>query len=277
MEVLRSFSRRSMLAGASAGLLVPFSRAGASDALAVMDPTAIQPVNSFAHLAYGVDGSSSWETSFVFLNIDAVATTVQLLTYSPGGSPLVVTVVGGTTDSQHTFTVPAGGVIQVDLDKTASTGITIGWVGVISSGNVRGQGIFRSRATDRLDLEAVVPMVSRSQVACLIPLQGQPTAMLAMPFDNTSGYITSVAFANTATAARTLDLEFLNQNGAQIYLAHESMAPHGQLAFGTSNRYVSVAGQKGWMRVLNNASDFTALGFRFSPGGAFTTLLPILS
>lgn len=277
MEALKSFSRRSMLAGASAGLLAPFSRAGASDAMAAVDPTAIQPVNSFAHFAYGVDGSTSWETSFVFLNMDAVATTVQLLTYGPGGSPIVVTVVGGTADSRHTFTVPAGGAIQVDLDKTASSGITIGWVGVVSDGNVRGQGTFRTRVAGGLDLEAVVPMVSRSQLACLIPLQSKPSAMLAMPFDNTSGFVTSVAFANTAIAEKTLDLEFLNQNGAQIYLAHESMAPHVQLAFGTSDHYAPVAGQKGWMRVLNNASDFTALGFRFNPSGVFTTLLPIIS
>jgi hypothetical protein len=277
IQAHRPFSRRSLLAGAGAGLLASAVRAEVHEPLAAVDPNTVQPANSLAHIAYGVDGPSSWETSFVFLCLDAVAATVQLLTYAPSGGALAVPVVGGTTASVHEFSVPAGGAVQVDLDRTASNGITTGWAGIIASGNVRGQGIFRSRITGRLDLEAVVPMVLRNQPACIIPFPTQPGAVLAMPFDNTGGYVTSVAFANTATAARTLDLEFLDQNGAQLFLAHETLGAHNQIAFETSSRYPAVSGRKGWMRVLNSVTDFSALGFRFNPGGAFTTWLPVLS
>jgi hypothetical protein len=266
-----------LLTGAGAGLVATSLWADQRDPLAAVDPNTVQPPNSLAHIAYGIDGASSWKTSFVFLGLDAIASTVQLLTYSPTGSPLAVPVVGGATASVHEFNVPAGGAVQVDLDETASQGISTGWAGIISSGNVRGQGIFRSRYAGRLDLEAVVPMVSRGQPACIIPFPTQPAAMLAMPFDDTGGYGTSVAFANTATVARTLDLEFLDQGGVQIFLAHENMAAHAQLAFETSGRYAAVSGKKGWMRVQNNITDFSALGFRFVPGGAFTTWLPVLS
>jgi len=275
-EAHRSFSRRGLLTGAGAGLLTSSLRADVGDLLAAVDPTAVQPTNSFAHIAYGPSGGGSWKTSFVFINADATASSVLLLTYRPDGSLLPVPVVGGTTDSQHTFNVPASGSVQVDLDETAPSVITTGWAGVVPTGNVRGQGIFKQRIPGRPDFEAVVPMVSRSQPACIIPFPTQPAAMLAMAFDNSSGYVTSVAFANTATASRTLDLEFVDQSGVQIFRVQESMAAHNQMAFETSVRYGAVAGKKGWMRVLANASDFTALGFRFNPSGAFTTWLPVL-
>ncbi len=266
----RPFTRRGLLAGA--GLLAASSRAEVQDIFAAVDPTTVQPANSLAHIAYGV----GWRTSFLFICLDTTAAQVQLLTYRPDGSPLPVPVVGGTTDSVHTFSVPAGGTVQLDLDANATSVLVTGWAGVVVTGNVRGQGVFRSSLAGRLDLEAVVPMVSRSQPACIIPFPTQPPAMLALPFDNVSGG-TSVAFANTATASRTLDLEFLDQNGAQIFLAHETMAAHNQIAFETSGRYPTVSGKKGWMRVLNNAADFSALGFKFIPGGAFTTWLPVLN
>ncbi len=273
IESPRLFSRRGLLACAGLGLVG--SRLRAQGVLPVnADTTTI--TNSFAHIAYGTDSVGSWKTSFIFINTDASAATVQLLTYAPTGAPLAVPVVGGTSDSQHQFDIPAGGSIQVDLDETASQGITTGWAGVIVSGNVRGQGIFRQRIAGRPDFESVVPMLSWAQPVCIIPFPTQPTAMLAMAFDNTNGNVTSVAFANTATAPRTLDLEFVDQGGVRLILAHESMASHNQLAFATTDRYPVVANQKGWMRVLTSPSDFTALGFRFNPTGAFTTWLPVL-
>ncbi len=275
-EAPKSFSRRSLLAAAGAGLLTGPLAADAQNLLAAVDPTAVQPTSTFAHITYGFGGVEIWTTSFVFINSDATASSVQLLTYSPDGSPLAVPVVGGTTDSQHVFNIPAGGTVQVDLDEYASNSIIRGWAGVILTGNVRGQGIFKQRVSGRPDFEAVVPMLTRSQPACIIPFPTPLPAVLAMPFDNTAGYVTSVAFANTATAARTLDLEFVDQSGVQIFLAHEPMPAHNQIAFETTGRYPALTGKKGWMRVLNSASDFTALGFRFNPSGAFTTWLPVL-
>ncbi len=273
----RLVSRRGLLTRTGAGLLAASSPAGLQKVLAAVDPATIQPPNTFAHITYGVGGVESWKTSFVFINTDATASSVQLLTYSPDGSPLAVPVAGGTIDSQHVFTVPARGTIQVELDENASSSIIRGWAGVILAGNVRGQGIFKQRVPGRPDFEAVVPMLSRGQPACIIPFPTQPPAMLAMPFDNTAGYVTSVAFANAATAARTLDLEFVDESGANLYTSHEPMVAHGQMAFETAGRYPLVAGKRGWMRVLTSASDFSALGFRFNPSGAFTTWLPVLA
>jgi hypothetical protein len=270
------FSRRGLLTGAGAGLLAAPLGADVQGSLAALDPNAVQPTNTFAHIAYGPVAGGSWKTSFVFINTDTTASTVVLLTYSTAGSPMAVPVVGSTTDSQHTFTIPASGSIQVDLDENATSALITGWAGVIPTGNVRGQGIFKQSIPGRPDFEAVVPMLTRSLPACIIPFPNQPS-VLAMAFDNTGGYVTSVAFANTATAQRTLDLEFVDQAGAQLYLAQETMAAHNQMAFTTAGRYPALAEKKGWMRVLTSASDFTALGFRFNPSGAFATWLPVLS
>jgi len=274
----RLFSRRSLLGGAGAGLVASSLSADIQGFAAAIDMSSLQPTSTFAHIAYGLDGGGYWKTSFVFINLDSSAASLTLLTWSTAGTPLSVPVVGGSLDSQHQVTVPANGSVQVDLDETASTGITTGWAGiVVTAGSVRGQGIFKQRIPGRPDFEAVVPMLARTQPSCIIPFPTPQPAVLAMPFDCTGGSVTSVAFANTAITARTLDLEFVDASGASLYVGHESMVAHGQMAFEIAGRYPLVASKKGWMHVLTNASDFTALGFRFNPTGAFTTWLPILA
>jgi hypothetical protein len=268
-------TRRNLLMGAGAGVL---AAVGAPNlAAADVDMTTIQPVNTFAHIAFGSEPSGFyWKTSFVLVNTDNSVATVRLLFYSALGTPLAVPLVGGAPSSQPVFNIPANASVVVELDETAGP-VTGGWVGVIIEGNVSAQGIFKKHTPGQADVEALVPMFSRSQPVCIIPFPpGSMPAVLAMPFDNTSGYVTSVAFANTATTSRTLDLEFVDQNGVSLWTAHEPMPAHHQLPFETAVSYPAVAGKKGFMRVLNNQVDFTALGFRFNPVNAFSTWLPVI-
>jgi hypothetical protein len=272
------FSRRGLLAGAGAGLLASSLPARAQNQFAVIDMSTYQPTNTFAHIAYGTEASGVyWRTTFIFVNTGTTSATVQLLTWTPAGAALAVPVVGGTSDSQHIFNIPVGGSVVVQLDETAASSVVTGWAGVVVTGLVQGQGIFKQHIPGVLDSEAAVPLLSRSQPACIIPFPGGPAPLLAMPFDNTGGYLTSVAFANTAAAARTLDLEFVDLTGVSIYTAHEPMAAHNQMAFELTGRYPAVTNKQGWMRVLNTQSDFTTLGFRFNPAGPFTTWVPMLA
>jgi hypothetical protein len=271
-------SRRGLFTGMGAGLLAPALAGETSSPAAAIDMSTYQPTSTFAHLAYGPVNANGayWNTSFVFMNYGSAAGSVQILTWSPSGTPLAVPVVGGTTDSQHTVSVPAGGSVVVALDQTAATDIVTGWVGIVITGSITGQGIFKLHIPGQPDFEAAVPLLARTQAACVIPFPVAPTPVLGMPFDNTSGYVTSVAFANTAAADRTLDLEFVDNSGASIFTAHESLPAHNQKAFETPTRYTAVANKQGWMHIQTNVTDFTALGFRFNPNGPFTTWLPVL-
>jgi hypothetical protein len=274
----RFFSRRGFLTAAGAGVLSPSLTKGAEEhVMLAVNMDTIQPLDTFAHLAYGTfPEGGSFKTSFVFMNLGGSDADLQLVTYATDGVGLAVPVVGGTRASQHVFTVPGNGSIVIDLDDTSDP-ITRGWAGVISGGTLRGQGIYRQRVPGRPDYEAVAPMLSRAEPDCIIPFPPSAgTTTLAMPLDNSSGFVTSVAFANTAPAPRTLDLEFVDEQGASIFTAHESLAAHNQISFATWERYPVLSGQKGWMRVLTTPTDFSAIGFRFNPTGAFTTYLPVL-
>jgi hypothetical protein len=268
-------TRRSLLMGTVAGALASI---GAPNlAAADVDMASYQPLNTFAHIAYGTEQSGFyWKTIFVLNNINNSAATVHFLFYTTGGAPLAVPLVGSAPASQPVFNIPAYGSVVVELDETAGP-VSAGWVGVIIDGNVSVQGIFRKHTPGQADVEALVPMFSRSQPACIIPFPpGTVPAVLAMPFDNTNNYVTSVAFANTATSSRTLDLEFIDENGLSLWTAHEDLEAHNQVAFDTAGRYPAVAGKKGFIRVLNTPLDFTALGFRFNPENAFSTWLPVI-
>ncbi len=266
----RLFTRRSLLGGLGAGLLA--SSLPARGQMGMMDMNTYQPTNTFAHIAYGMmPGGAYWKTSFMFINNGNEPAAVQLLTWGTGGAPMAVHMMGGASGSQQTYNIPVGGSTLVELDQTAAASVMTGWAGLAVTGSVAGQGIFKLHNPPDPDFEATVPLVMRPQPAC-----ATAAAMMALPFDNSNGYITSVAFANTAPAARMLDLEFVNTSGAVIFTAHEPMAAHAQMSFATPTQYPAAAGQQGWMRVLTNPSDFTALGFRFNPVGPFTTWMPIV-
>jgi hypothetical protein len=265
-----AFSRRRLFMGAGAGLFASSLPVRAQGGMGMMDMNTYQPANTFAHFAYGqMAGGAYWKTSFMFINNGGAAGSAQLLTWGTSGAPMSVAMMGGAMGSQHVYDIPPGGSLLVELDENAGNMMT-GWAGVVMNGPIAGQGIFRLHNPGQPDFEAAVPLMMRGQTGCVTP-----PAALAMPFDNSNGYVTSVAFANTAIADRMLDLEFLDSTGAGIFTAHESMAAHNQMSFETPTRYPAVAGKRGWMRVLNTPADFTCLGFRFNPNGPFTTWLPL--
>jgi hypothetical protein len=235
---------------------------------------------SFAHIAVGYFDVSSqrgtWTTSLVFVNVSAATAPVQLNFYSNAGSALSLPITGVGPQSSYAFSVPANGTATIEFDS-ATIALTSGWAEVVSGTAVRGQGIYRSRVPGRTASEATVPLLQRDPSTCIIPLPTSSAAYpdaLTLPFDNTSGYVSSVAFANTAAAAATLDIEFLDPSGATLHTVQQSLAARGHVAFETTT-YSQLAGRKGTVRIRQSAASFSGIAFLFSPDGPFSTLLPI--
>jgi hypothetical protein len=230
--------------------------------------------NSFAHFAYGQVPNApgaTWKTTFVFLNIGSSDGTVTLQFRLPNGQDAAVPIVGRARAASHTVTVPAGGSVRLAMDESTDQ-LTTGSVLVTITGSMRGQGIFRVHIPGQLDYEAASPMVTRDQPYCIINLPG--TDVLVLPFDNTNGQTTSVAFANVGDAAADLTLQFLDETGASIFTVTTNMAGRNQTSFETNLKYPAVANMKGTLQVTANQRQFSALGFIFS-FGPFSTLIPI--
>jgi hypothetical protein len=238
-------------------------------------------VGSLAQIAVGyfdIPGSArgTWTTSMVFLNVSAEAATVQVKFYSSAGQPLILPVTGVGPVSQHQFIVPFNGTVWVDFDESAIP-LGVGWAEVTTSASVRGQGIYRTRIPGKPVSEAAVPLLVREPSVCIVPIPGSAASFpeaLILPFDNTKGYVSSMAFANTTAAAATIEIEFLDEAGTLLHTIQPQLTGRGHFAFETTD-YAAVIGKKGQVRVKKNPEKFTGIAFLFSPDGPFTTLLPI--
>ena len=235
---------------------------------------------SLAQVAVGYFNVGSergtWTTSMVFMNVSASAATVQVKFYSSAGLPLTLPVSGFGLVSELQLIVPFNGTVRVEFDESTAP-LAVGWADVVTSASVRGQGIYRTRIPGKPVSEAAVPLLVREPSLCIIP-QPNSTAVfpeaLILPFDNTKGYVSSVALANTTTVAASLEIEFLDEAGNLLHVVTQPLPARGHTAFETSN-HPPVAGKKGQIRIRKNPETFTGIAFLFSPDGPFTTLLPV--
>jgi hypothetical protein len=212
----------------------------------------------------------------VFLNVSTTTASVEIKYFTSAGQPLTLPVSGVGLVAENKIAVPANGTASVEFDAS-SVPLVVGWAEVVSSASVRGQGIYHTQTPGQPASEAAVPLLVRESSTCVIPLPADSSAFpdaLLLPFDNTDGYVSSIALANVTSAAATLDVEFVDATGRQLHSFQKQMPAHGHTAFATTD-YAAVAGKQGLVRVRQNAVAFSAIAFLFSPGGAFTTLLPI--
>lgn len=113
----------------------------------------------------------------------------------------------------------------------------------------------------RPDFEATVP------AAAGVDYEG------SLPFDNTAGYMTSVAIVNPSQYSESsVPVRILDENGNELRRETITLAAGRKLAFTTAERWPETAGKRGIVRFEGTLCSWAVLGLRFNPGGAFTTV-----
>jgi len=229
---------------------------------------------TFAQIAYG----GSWQTTFTLVNLNSSAgASVTLNFFGDGGSPLSAPVDGAGSLSSYTFTIPPNGARNIVLSST-DTSVTQGWASMVTSGIVRGQGSFRFVLANGQISEAVVPLTTPGVVAgCIIPIP-QTNPLILIPFDNTSGYVTSLAVANITTNAPSYAIEFVDQSNNPLVADTLNLSSLQHKAFVTTQAYPAVAGKKGIIRIHGSTADLslpTVLGLLSNSTNTVTTIIPI--
>ena len=204
-----------------------------------------------------------WKTTFMIANLEkAKAVTWSLKFFDPAGKPLQV-----STLNQGRGSV-IGGVLQTNGSVTVETedsGTLIqGWALLESSGtdDIGAVVIFRSRSPGRPDYEAVVPVSEDTDYD------------FVMPFDNSSGFVTSLAWVNAGTFSDvTFDLDVFDESGIKIDTQKVTLKPGQRDAFELASKFPATAGRRGTISPSGNTFfRLTTLGLRFNSGGAFTSL-----
>ncbi len=132
----------------------------------------------------------------------------------------------------------------------------------VQSGQMTGYAVFRAVLPDRPNLEAVVP------------LEWGVTETALIAYDNTRGFVTSVAVANRwEFLPCELVADVYDEDGNVLNSYRRVLSGLSHTAFETFREWPATAGRRGVVRLYNTGSvgGFAALALLFNPTGSVTT------
>lgn len=209
-----------------------------------------------------VAAGAGWKTTFMIANLEPEkAVTWSLKFFAPDGKPMPVPIVGMGRNSLFGGVLNIHGSITVETEDAGD--LVQGWAKLESTGidDVGAVVIFRQRVASRPDFEAVVP------VSFSIDYE------FVLPFDNTNGYVTAVAWVNPSEFGETVfDAEVFDEAGSMLGTSRIRLGPGERQAFALPDRFPITAGRRGTIAPKLDLDFLSALGLRFAPGGSFTSV-----
>jgi hypothetical protein len=136
----------------------------------------------------------------------------------------------------------------------------VGWAQLLANGELGGFAVFSAQPW-----EAVVPVDVGTAGSYLLY------------FDNTNGAATGVALANPTVQTVAVSVTLRDDSGAPLGSNTITIPAMGHTSFSMADRYSATAQKRGTLEVKTpSTGQVTALGLRFSAGGAFSTV-PVLA
>jgi Viral BACON domain len=218
---------------------------------------------SMAHLA----SAGLWKTIFTLVNNGTVTSQARLNFFDDNGNPLALPL---TFPQASPFPQAPASFI----DRTLSPGATLiiestgpdnqvtqtGWAQLVTTGAINGFAVFRQT-------------VPSGQHEAVVPLETRNAASFVLSFDNTSGFVTGVAMANTATQSAFVQVTIRDDNGVTIQSNSVAMAALGHTSFDLAARFPVTAARRGTVEFQTPAGGgISVLGIRFNPAGTFSTV-----
>jgi hypothetical protein len=207
-------------------------------------------------LAQVADGAG-WKTSFAFVNLDSAAMNFTMRFWGQDGQPLAMPLSNGST-GEITATIPAGQSWFMTTPGSAQI-LMQGWAEVASNGNLGITAIFRRSMAGIPDSEGTVSGAGSG-------------SHLVLAYDNTQGFVTGLALANTSSDVSESVSVLLRPEGASSVQGSISIPRHGQVTLALTSGFPAVANTRGVIELIGSAADLTAIGLRFNPAGSFTSV-----
>jgi hypothetical protein len=224
------------------------------------------PGLAFAHL---VDGSG-WKSSIYLINSSPSTKANYTLTFrGDSGQPVLLSFTDGRRDNQISGTIAGGGVAILETPGSDSDPLSVASATLNVTGGVSGFGVIRERQAGGPDREATIALAS--------PAAGG----LVFPFDNTSGFASSIALAVPCGPDSEIHLTAaaLDETGAPLGRSILNVKGGGHLAFMIADQLPGAKGKRGIIRVTAPTAPggnvyLAGVGLRFTPSGALTTFPP---
>jgi len=204
-----------------------------------------------------VDGGG-WQTAFVLTNRTANPASASL-------SFRVDTTAGATqawtppfleVSSTTGLALSAGSTMYLHTPGTAAS-LSQGWAVVNADAGIVAYAIFTFRHPGRQDQDGTaIAAVSSTRIL--------------VPFDNSSGHVTSIGVVNPAGTSQSISVNFRIANGTVSQGSLPSIPPSGHMAFLLSQQFPAIAGQSGLAEFYSTSGSFSLLALRANQTGAFT-------
>jgi hypothetical protein len=209
--------------------------------------------SALAHIADG----GQWTTTFTLVNLDTVPAPYTLDFYADDGSPLTLGLagIGSVTTTSGVLPVNGSTVIQT----TGGPVLSQGWAYLDTTQSVGAEAVFKSHVDGRADYEAAVAI-------------DQGSTSIEIAFDNSGGYFTGVAIANTDSIfPANVTVTVYDPQGVQIGTGSFALQPSGHVSLLLNLSYPITAGLTGTVEFTSDNGSIVGLGLRFNPTGPFTS------
>ncbi len=225
-------------------------------------------VGSMAQLASG----GSWTTTITLVNTGTTAADVLLSFFDNNGVPLIVPLffpqLGSTPVplllSVFGHTMAPGALFIVTSTGPANDPPQVGWVQVIADGSVSGLGTIRQQ-------------IAGSDQQGTIPLENRSASSFILPFDNSNGFVSAIALANTTAQSGNVNIIIRDDTGNTLESDTIALSSLGHTSFVLKDSYGSTDGKRGTVEFDAPAGgQISVLGIQYNnTTDAFSTVPPI--
>jgi hypothetical protein len=159
-----------------------------------------------------------------------------------------------TSSTQNLLLPPAGTLF---LHTPPASVLTTGWCQVVGDPGLALYAIFTQIVAGRPNQDGTAP-ASASATGVIVP------------FNNTSGFVTSVGLVNPNPEAIVVGSYIQTDTGAVLQPPLFTMPPFGHLAFALPTQFSTTGGQRGLIQFYASSGSVSALALLFDPSGSFT-------
>jgi hypothetical protein len=200
-----------------------------------------------------------WQTELVLTNTGTTATTVTLNFFqsTSGGATQNWTPPFLETSVLQNIPVPAASTVFLHTPGTAGS-LSEGWAQVTGGGSaVSTYAIFTQTVPGRQNQDGTAPAAAS-------------TSRMLVPFDNTNGFVTTIAIVNTTASSESIAVSAQPNGGSAVQLSPITLPANGYSAFTLPQQFTSIASTSGLLEFYASSGSFSLIALRFNPTGAFT-------
>ena len=226
-------------------------------------PVSLAITGNHLRIPQVADGAS-WKTTIVLVNNDSTPAPFTISFNGADGTPLSLPLESLGQVTTYSDTIAVGGSRTINSQGQAND-LSQGWAEVVAGKSISGTTIFRQHLSDTADSEGAVPIQTGSGKHFLLA------------FDNTAGFVTSMAILNPdSSQGANVTVAFRDEHGQPITTKTLGLNAGNRQAIVLPSQFPEVANQRGVAEFTSSSVEGSAFGLRFNPLGAFTSIQPIV-